>query len=45
MIGNAELSYKGTKYVAIYAITSGKFLDVKEYACVKYLTNIMSAQL
>ena len=47
MIGNAKLSYEacieGTKIVAIYATSLGKFLDVKKYACVKYLTNIMSA--
>ena len=42
MIGNAKLCYKGTTNVAIYAISSGKFLDVRKYACVKYLTNIMS---
>ena len=37
-----NLKYKGTKNVAIYAFSSGKFLDVRKYACVKDLTNIMS---
>ena len=39
---NAKLSYKGTENVAIYAFSSGKFLNIKVYACVKDLTNIMS---
>ena len=34
-----KFAYYGTRNVAIYACTSGKFLD---YACEKYLTNIMS---
>ena len=38
----AKLSYKGTENVAIYAFSSGKFLNIKVYACVKDLTNIMS---
>ena len=42
-IRNAKLSYKGTRNVAIYAISSGKFLNVRVNACVKDLTNIMSA--
>ena len=41
-IRNAKLSYKGTRNVAIYAISSGKFLNVRVNACVKDLTNIMS---
>ena len=40
---NAKLSYKGTKNVAIFAFSLGKFLDFRKYACVKDLTNIMSA--
>ena len=31
----------GMKNVAVYAFSSGKFLDVMKYACVKDLTNIM----
>ena len=42
MIRNAKLSYQVTKNVAIYALSSGKFLDDRKYACVKDLTNIMS---
>ena len=42
-IRNARLSYKGTRDVAIYAFSSGKFLNVRVYASVKDLTNIMSA--
>ena len=42
-IRNAKLSYKGTRNVAIYAFSSGKFLNVRVHACVKYLTNIMYA--
>ena len=41
-IRNAKLSYKGSRNVAIYAFSSGKFLNVRVYACVKDLTNIMS---
>ena len=39
---NAKLSYEGTRNVAIYAISTGKFLNVRVHACVKDLTNIMS---
>ena len=42
MIRNAKLSYQVTKNVAIYALSLGKFLDVRKYACVKDFTNIMS---
>ena len=42
-IRNAKLSYKGTRNVAIYSFSLGKFLNVRVYACVKDLTNIMSA--
>ena len=42
-VKNAKLSYKGTENVAIYAFSSGKILNVRVYACVKDLTNIMSA--
>ena len=42
-IRNAKLSYFGIRNVAIYAFSSGKFLNVRVlYACVKDLTNIMS---
>ena len=41
-IKNAKLSYKGTKHVAIYAFSLGEFLDVRKYAGVKDLTNVMS---
>ena len=41
-IRNVRLSYQETKNVAIYAFSSGKFLDIRKYACVKDLTNIMS---
>ena len=41
-IRNVRWSYQGTKNVAIYAFSSGKFLNIKVYACVKDLTNIMS---
>ena len=41
-IRNAKLSYKGNGNDAIYAFSSGKFLNVRVYACVKDLTNIMS---
>ena len=41
-IRNVRLSYQGTKNVVIYALSSGKFLFVRKYACVKDLTNIMS---
>ena len=41
-IRNAKLSYQGTRNVAIYVFSSGKFLNVRVYACVKDLTNIMS---
>ena len=37
-----KFAYCGTKNVAIYAYSSGKFLDYGKYACVKDLTNIMS---
>ena len=37
------MSHCGIRNVAIYAYSSGKFLDHGKYACVKYLTNIMSA--
>ena len=36
------MGYQVTKNVAIYAFTSGKIVDVRKYACVKDLTNIMS---
>ena len=39
------MSYQGTKNVAIYALSSGKFQDPKKIAGVKDLTNIMSAGL
>ena len=42
-IKNAELSYLGTINVAIYALYSGEFLELKKYACGKDLTNIISA--
>ena len=35
-------SYQGTKYVVIYAFSSGKILDVRQIAGVKDMTNIMS---
>ena len=41
-IRNAKLSYFGNRNVAIYAFSSGKFLNIRVYACVKDLTNIMS---
>ena len=41
-IRNAKLSYVRTRNVAIYVFSSGKFLNVRAYACVKDLTNIMS---
>ena len=44
-IRNVRLSYQGTKNVAIYALSSGKFLYVRKYACVKDLTNIMSGSV
>ena len=31
-----------TKNVAIYSFSSGKFLNIRKYACVKDLTNIVS---
>ena len=34
--------YCGTKNVAIYVCSSGKFPEYGKYACVKDLTNIMS---
>ena len=37
-----RLSYQGTKNVAIYALSSGKILDVIKIAGVKNMTNIMS---
>ena len=42
-IRNSKLSYYWTRKVAIHAFSLGKFPDVRKYACVKYLTNIMSA--
>ena len=33
-IRNAKLSYKGTRNVAIYAFSLGKFLNVRVHACV-----------
>ena len=33
------------KIFAIYALSSGKFQDVRKYACVKDLTNIMSVPM
>ena len=36
-------SYQWTKNVLIYAFSSGKFLDVRQIAGVKDMTNIMSA--
>ena len=39
---NAKMSYERTRNVAIYAFSLGKFLNVRVYACVKDLTNIMS---
>ena len=33
---------EGIKNVAIYALSSSKFLEVRKYACVKDLTNNMS---
>ena len=41
-IRNPKLSYYGTRNVAIHAFSLGKFPDVRKYACVKDLTNIMS---
>ena len=41
-IRNARLSYEGTKKISIYVLSSGKFLDVRKYTCVKDLTKIMS---
>ena len=41
-IRNAKVLHKGTRNVAIYAFSLGKFLIVSVYACVKDLTNIMS---
>ena len=41
-IRNPNLSYYGTRDVAIHAFSLGKFPDVRKYACVKDLTNIMS---
>ena len=40
-----KFAYCGTKNVAIYAYSSGKFLDYGKYACVKVLTNIMSGPM
>ena len=34
-IRNANLLYKGTRKVAIYAFSSGKFLNVRVYACIE----------
>ena len=44
-IRNAKLSYQGTENVAIYAFSSGKFLNVRKLAHVKDLTNIMSEEI
>ena len=33
------------KNVAIYSFSTGKFLNIRKYACVKDLTNIMSAHV
>ena len=38
-----KFAYCGTKNVAIYTYSSGKFLGYGKYACVKDLTNFMSA--
>ena len=35
----------GTKNVAVYEFHSGKFLDLRKYACVKDLANIIIGQL
>ena len=43
LILGLEMSYEGTRNVVIYAFSSGKLLNVRVYACVKDLTNIMSA--
>ena len=37
-----KFAYCGTKNVAIYTYSSGKFLGYGKYACVKDLTNFMS---
>ena len=37
------MSNSGTGNIAIYAFSLGKFLEHGKYACVKDLTNIMSA--
>ena len=42
-IRNVKLAYQMTKNVAIYEFCWGKFLIISKYACVKYLTNILSA--
>ena len=36
------MSYKGTRNVAIYVFSPGIILNVRVYACVNDLTNIMS---
>ena len=41
-IRHPKLTYYGTRDVAIHAFSLGKFPDVRKYACVKDLTNIMS---
>ena len=33
------MSFKNTRNVPIYAVSSGKLLNVRVYACVKDLTN------
>ena len=39
------LGLERTKNVAICAFSLGKFVDVRRYACVKDLTNIMSTKI
>ena len=41
-IRNTRLSYRRYKNVTILVFSLGKFLDVRQYACVKDLTNIIS---
>ena len=41
-LGVLNCHIKGTENVAIYAFSSGKFLDARKFAGVKDLTNIMS---
>ena len=42
---NSNFEDEKCKIFAIYALSSGKFQDVRKYACVKDLTNIMSAHV